>query len=130
MKKVLLLSLMLALLLPLLGYTQGARTVSGQVTDQESGQPLPGVAVIVQGTTVGTTTGASGEYTLNVPANANTLVFRFLGYAEVVREIGNATTINVAMGLDSEQLQEVVVTAIGREEEERTLGYATQQVGS
>ncbi|SFG43982.1 SusC/RagA family TonB-linked outer membrane protein [Pontibacter chinhatensis] len=130
MKKVLLLSLMLALLLPLLGYTQGARTVSGQVTDQESGQPLPGVAVIVQGTTVGTTTGASGEFTLNVPENANTLVFRFLGYAEVVREIGNATTINVAMGLDSEQLQEVVVTALGREEEERTLGYATQQVGS
>ncbi|PTX12289.1 TonB-linked SusC/RagA family outer membrane protein [Pontibacter mucosus] len=130
MKKVLLLSLMLALLLPLLGYTQGARTVSGQVTDQESGQPLPGVAVIVQGTTVGTTTGAGGEYTLNVPANANTLVFRFLGYAQVVREIGNATTINVAMGLDSEQLQEVVVTALGREEEERTLGYATQQVGS
>ncbi|WP_266202898.1 SusC/RagA family TonB-linked outer membrane protein [Pontibacter kalidii] len=130
MKKVLLLSLMLVLLLPLSGYSQGARTVSGQVTDQESGQALPGVAVIVQGTTVGTTTGANGEYSLNVPADATTLVFRFLGYSQVERQIGNASTINVAMGLDSEQLQEVVVTALGREEEERTLGYATQQVGS
>ncbi|ARS36385.1 SusC/RagA family TonB-linked outer membrane protein [Pontibacter actiniarum] len=128
MKRVLLLNLMLAVLLPLLGFSQGARTVTGTVTDEATGQPLPGVAVLVKGSTIGVTTGAEGVYSINVPEGSNTLVFRFLGYANVERQIGNAATINVAMGIDAEQLQEVVVTALGRKEEERTLGYATQQI--
>lgn len=128
MKKSLLLSLILVLLLPLSGYSQQARTVSGTVTDQESGQPLPGVAVIVKGTTVGATTGGTGEYTLNVPANGEVLVFRYIGYAEVERSIGNATTINVTMSPDTRQLGEVVVTAFGIEREEKALSYSVQQL--
>ncbi|WP_242922818.1 SusC/RagA family TonB-linked outer membrane protein [Pontibacter liquoris] len=129
MKKLLLLGFILLLGLQLQAMAQG-NAVSGTVTDQASGQPLPGVAVIVKGTTVGTTTGANGEYTISVPAGSNTLEFRFIGYTTVERNIDNATTIDVALGVNAEQLQEVVVTALGRQEEERTLGYATQQVGS
>ncbi len=57
-----------------------SRTISGTVTDQSTGQGLPGVSVIVKGTTVGTATEANGSYTLNVPADANTLLFRYIGY--------------------------------------------------
>ena len=129
MKKLLLVSFVLMLVCMQQAWSQD-RTVTGTVTDQATGQALPGVAVIVRGTTIGTTTGVNGEYSISVPANANTLEFRFIGYATVTRDIGNAATIDVAMGVDAKQLQEVVVTALGRQEEERTLGYATQQVGS
>ncbi|WP_299756670.1 SusC/RagA family TonB-linked outer membrane protein [uncultured Pontibacter sp.] len=128
MKKVLLLSLMLALLLPLLGYSQQARTITGRVTDQETGQALPGVAVIVKGTTVGATTGANGEYSVSVPATGEVLVFRYIGYTEVERKIGNASTIDVSLGLDTKQLGEVVVTAFGIEREEKALSYSVQQL--
>ncbi|WP_299825076.1 SusC/RagA family TonB-linked outer membrane protein [uncultured Pontibacter sp.] len=129
MKKLLLVSFALLFVCMQQAWAQG-RTITGTVTDQATGDGLPGVAVIVRGTTTGTTTGATGEYSITVPETANTLEFRFIGYATVTREIGNATTINVALGVDAKQLQEVVVTALGREQEERTLGYATQQVGS
>ncbi len=104
-------------------------TVTGTVTDQATGQPLPGVAVLVKGTTVGTTTGADGSYTINVPATGTALEFRFIGYTTVTRPIGNATTINVAMGVDTKQLSEVVVTAFGIEREEKALSYSVQQLG-
>lgn len=128
MKKVLLLSLILAFLIPVLGYTQGARTVTGKVTDQATGQSLPGVAVLVKGTTVGTTTDAQGNYSINVPANQNTLVYRYIGYTDVERSIGNATSINVSMGVDTKELSEVVVTAFGIEREEKALSYSVQQI--
>ncbi len=105
-----------------------SRTVTGTVTDQSTGQPLPGVAVIVKGTTVGTTTGIEGNYTINVPEGNNTLEFRFIGYTNVERAIGNASTIDVALSTDTEQLSEVVITALGVEREERSLGYAASTV--
>ncbi|MBF8961879.1 TonB-dependent receptor [Pontibacter sp. FD36] len=92
------------------------RTVTGTVTDQSTGQGLPGVAVLVKGTSSGTATGADGTYSISVPADGNTLVFRFLGYRTVERPIGTAATINVALEIDQRQLDEVVV-----------VGYGTQQ---
>lgn len=108
-------------------FAQG-RTVSGRVTDQATGQVLPGVAVIVQGTTVGTSTGVDGAYTINVPAGSNTLQFRYIGYQTLTRNIGDATTINVALSADARQLEEVVVTAFGIEKEEKALSYSVQQL--
>ncbi|CAM3494125.1 TonB-dependent receptor [Pontibacter korlensis] len=93
-----------------------SRTVTGSVTDQGTSQGLPGVAVIVKGTTVGTTTGADGSYSINVPEGGNTLVFRFIGYQTLEKAIGNSSTVNAAMATDQKLLDEVVV-----------VGYGTQQ---
>lgn len=123
----LLLSFILVFALLQQGMAQ-TRTVTGTVTDQETGTGLPGVAVLVQGTSVGTTTGATGEYSINVPEGSNTLTFRYIGYANVTRTIDNATVIDVVMSVDTRQLGEVVVTAFGIEREERALSYSVQQV--
>ncbi|WP_246000773.1 SusC/RagA family TonB-linked outer membrane protein [Pontibacter diazotrophicus] len=128
MKKALMLCFFLVSVLQQQAMAQN-RTVTGTVTDAATGQGLPGVAVIVQGTTVGTTTGVEGEYSINVPADNNTLVYRFIGYNTVRRQIDNASSIDVALGTNSEQLQEVVVTALGIERTKNELPYAAQTVG-
>ncbi len=106
------------------------RAITGRVTDASTNQPLPGVAVLVKGTTTGTATGADGSYSLNVPENATTLVFRFIGYTTTERAIGNATTVNVSLPLDNKQLSEVVVTALGYQREKETLPYSVGAVNS
>ncbi|TPE45235.1 SusC/RagA family TonB-linked outer membrane protein [Pontibacter mangrovi] len=127
MKKVLFLSLLLVSVLLHQAMAQ-VRTITGRVMDATTNQPLPGVAVIVKGTTVGSTTGAEGEYSINVPEGGNTLVFRFIGYQTVERAIGNENTIDVTLATDTEQLEEVVVTALGIERTRNELAYSAQEV--
>jgi TonB-linked SusC/RagA family outer membrane protein len=112
MRKLLLLSFALVLTLLQQAYAQ-SRTVSGTVTDQSTSQGLPGVAVIVKGTTTGTTTGADGTYSINVPEGSNTLMFRFIGYQTLEKAIDNASTINAALTTDQKLLDEVVVVGYG-----------------
>ncbi|MBC5993187.1 SusC/RagA family TonB-linked outer membrane protein [Pontibacter cellulosilyticus] len=130
MKRGLLLTFLLAILLSIEGFSQTTQTIKGRVTDAETGQALPGVAVLVKGTTTGTTTGANGEYALEVPIPVNTKVlqFRFIGYGVVERAIGSTTTIDAQLSVDTKQLSEVVVTAFGIEKEEKALSYSVQQV--
>lgn len=104
-----------------------SRSVSGRVTDA-SGSAMPGVSVVIDQTNRGTVTGANGEYTLEVPVGSETLVFSFIGYTTQRINIGNQTTINVTMEEDVTQLQEVVVTAFGVEQQRRSLGYSVQTV--
>ncbi|MCP2044721.1 SusC/RagA family TonB-linked outer membrane protein [Pontibacter sp. HSC-36F09] len=104
------------------------RAVSGRVTEASTGNGLPGVSVAVKGTTIGIATDAQGNYQLRVPEANATLVFRFLGYTTQEVAVGNQSTINVSLQTDARQLDEVVVTALGIERSERSLGYATQQV--
>lgn len=87
-----------------------AHTVSGTVTDEADGTPLPGVNIVVKGTTVGTTTGVDGRYELTAPSPNDTLVFSFIGYA--TREIGidGRSTIDVEMSVVILQGEELVVT--------------------
>ncbi|MGC9342577.1 MAG: SusC/RagA family TonB-linked outer membrane protein [Bacteroidales bacterium] len=88
------------------------QTVSGKVTDS-SGSPLPGVTVVVKGTTQGTVTNADGEYSLsNIPEDA-TLVFSFVGMRTQEIEIGNQSTIDVAMEIDAIGIEEVVAVGYG-----------------
>jgi TonB-linked SusC/RagA family outer membrane protein len=128
MKKVLMLCLLLVSALIHEAMAQ-VRAITGTVTDATTNQPLPGVTVLVKGTTVGTATGADGTYTVNVPEGSNTLVFRFVGYATIERPIGNASSVNVSMGTDTRQLGEVMVTALGIERTRNELPYAAQSVG-
>ena len=100
--------------------------VRGKVVDQ-NGQGLPGVSVIVQGTTSGTTTDTDGIYRLTVSGGA-TLVFSFVGFESQEIPVSNRSVIDVSMKEDVESLDEVVVTALGIEKDQRTLGYATAKV--
>ncbi|MCC9165226.1 SusC/RagA family TonB-linked outer membrane protein [Pontibacter harenae] len=106
------------------------RTISGKVVDAASGEPIPGVLVLAEGTTTAVSTGVEGNYSINVPEGATSLAFRFIGYQEVTRPIGTNTTINVSMPVDSKQLDEVVVTALGYQREKETLPYSVGVVDS
>lgn len=101
--------------------------VSGTVTDQ-NGAPMPGVSIVVKGTTNGTTTDTNGKYQLSVVSADDVLVFSFIGYATQEVVVGNRGTVDVTLTEDATQLNEVVVTALGVPRETKTLVYATQSV--
>ena len=104
------------------------RVVTGTVTAQEDGLPLPGVSVRVQGTTLGTVTGADGKFSMNVPAANNTLSFSFIGYVTQNIPIPASNTINVSLTPDAQTLGEVVVTAFGITRSRNQVPYAAQTV--
>ncbi|MDO5609048.1 MAG: SusC/RagA family TonB-linked outer membrane protein, partial [Capnocytophaga sp.] len=101
-------------------------SVSGTVTD-ESGSPLPGVTVMVKNTSRGTSTDFDGKYDINA-SRGEVLVFSYVGYATAERSVGTSQTINVVLQEDTQQLGEVVVTALGIRREKKSLGYALQEV--
>ena len=126
MKKFLLLCFSLAFVLN--AWAQ-ERVVSGKVTAAEDGTTLPGVNVVLKGTTTGTVTDVDGNYRLGVPASGGTLVFSFIGLQTQEVAIGERSIIDVQMGMDVQQLTEVVVTAVGIERERKALGYAVSELG-
>ena len=103
------------------------RKVSGTVTDTD-GAPVPGVAVLIKGTTMGAYTDDAGKYTVDVPDNATTLVFTFVGKKTIEELLEGRNTINVSMAPNALELDEVVVTALGIKREERSLGYSVQEI--
>jgi TonB-linked SusC/RagA family outer membrane protein len=96
-------------------FAQG-RTVSGRVTATDDGSALPGVNVLVKGTTSGAVTDGNGSYTISVPTDNATLVFSFIGYTAQEVAVGSRNTVNIALAPDVKALEEVVVT-----------GYQTQR---
>lgn len=102
-------------------------TVNGCVKDSE-GAPLPGATVYVPGTSTGTVTDAAGNFSIQVKANTD-LEVSFLGFESQIIKVGaTAPAFQEVMLSDSEQLKEVVVTALGVAREKKTLGYAIQDV--
>ncbi|MCB8964481.1 MAG: TonB-dependent receptor [Bacteroidales bacterium] len=88
--------------------------ITGTITGSEDGMPLPGVSVVVKGTTIGAASDANGKYDLSgVPADAQTLVVSYLGYVTQEIGIGGRSEINVVMVSDSKQIDEVIVVAYG-----------------
>jgi TonB-linked SusC/RagA family outer membrane protein len=106
------------------------RTVSGRVIDKTTNEGLPGVSVIVKGTTTGTATNAEGQYSLSVPGDATTLQFKYLGYVTTERPISSSNTVDAGLDVDNKELTEVIVTALGVPREKRALGYAVAEVKS
>lgn len=89
-----------------------AVAISGLVT-AENGEALPGVSILLKGTSTGTVTDAQGKYQLSIPDGNGTLIFSFIGYVTQEVAVGNRTTINVKLATDTKSLDEVVVVGYG-----------------
>jgi TonB-linked SusC/RagA family outer membrane protein len=97
------------------------KTIQGKITDSGNSS-LPGVSVVVKGTTIGTVTDVDGVYTLAVPADATTLMYSYIGMATQEITIGDQTTINVVLQEDVVGLDEVVVVGYGTRLKEEITG--------
>ncbi|MGF1637616.1 MAG: SusC/RagA family TonB-linked outer membrane protein [Cyclobacteriaceae bacterium] len=126
MMRILLLGLLLMAVI--LSVQAQDRSISGIVTSQEDNTPMPGVNVIVKDTGLGTVTDVNGQYQISVPPFENILVFTFIGYLTEEIKIDNQSTIDLYMRTDTQQLDEIVVTAIGIEREKRALGYSVETI--
>ncbi len=128
MRKILLLCFTLLFAVGISNSWAQERTVSGKVTSIENGDPLPGVNVVLKGTTAGTVTDIDGNYRVSVPSDGGILVFSFIGLASEEITIGSRSVIDLQMSPDVQQLSEVVVTAIGIEQDSRRLGYSVEKL--
>jgi TonB-linked SusC/RagA family outer membrane protein len=101
--------------------------VSGTITDSD-GNALPGVSVVVKGTTTGTNSDMNGGYTITVPSSSSILQFSFVGMTTTEETVNGRAAINVTLKSEAVGLQEVVVTSLGIKRDKKTLTYASQQV--
>ena len=104
------------------------RQVSGKVTSAESGAPLGGVSVSLEGATTATQTDVSGNFSISTPENA-TLNFSYIGFETQRVPVAGKTTINVQLVSEDNALEEVVVTAMGIKRSEKSLGYSATTIG-
>lgn len=104
-------------------------TIKGVVKDAD-GESMPGVNVLLKGTTTGVVTGADGEYTITVPNENAVLVYSFIGYQSQELVVGINRNIDVSLDESSTALDEVVVTALGIKRDAKALGYAVSKVGN
>ncbi|MFO7256375.1 MAG: TonB-dependent receptor [Bacteroidota bacterium] len=116
-------------LLPIVLQAQ-QRTISGTVTSQEDGSPLPGVNVLLQGTSLGSITDVNGRYSIAIPQQGGVLVFSFVGFITQAREIGPGDVLDVQLEVDARQLEEVVITGYGDPQDKRKYTGSVAQVGS
>lgn len=102
--------------------------VSGKVISTKDQIGIPGVNVLIKGTSIGVVTDIDGNYSIDVPSENSVLVFSSVGFAKKEVEVGNQTTLNVELAPDVKQLSEIVVTAVGIEANKSELGYSIQNV--
>jgi TonB-dependent starch-binding outer membrane protein SusC len=105
------------------------RTVTGKVTSAEDGSDLPGVNVVVKGTTNGTVTDSNGKFSLSVESG-NTLVFSFIGLKTEEASVGERAILDIQLASDITQLSEIVVTGTGVATEKRKLAIAVESVSA
>lgn len=118
---------MLLLMLISLSVWSQERTLQGNVTSEEDGEPLIGATVRVKGTTTGAITDANGHYSIRI-TDGVTLLFNYVGFGEKQITVQGQSTLDVALS-PGNRLDEIVVTALGISREKKALGYAVQQVG-
>lgn len=104
--------------------------ITGTVTTSEDGGTIPGVSVVVKGTTIGVTSDFDGKYTISVPEGSDALEFSYVGMKKQAVDISGRSVVNVVMEPDLLNLEEVVVTAIGIKRSAKALGYGVQHVDS
>jgi TonB-linked SusC/RagA family outer membrane protein len=120
MKKILMLFVLIAT--GVMAFGQQVQYVRGTITSSEDGLGVPGVAVSVKGTTIGTLTDADGKYSLNVPENANALVFTYVGMRKVETAIAGRNVIDVVMDPDLQFMDEIVVVGYGTQKKSDVTG--------
>jgi TonB-linked SusC/RagA family outer membrane protein len=101
------------------------QTIKGTITD-EKGEKLPGVSIVIKGTTRGTTTNSNGEYSISVLDDKAVLVFSFIGYESQEVLIGNKANINLTLKVDNKALEEVVVIGYGTQKRVNVIGSVSQ----
>ncbi|MBT28567.1 MAG: SusC/RagA family TonB-linked outer membrane protein [Thalassobius sp.] len=104
------------------------RTITGTVFSEEDKSPLPGVSILLKGTSQGTVTDVDGIYRISVPSGATTLVMSYVGYETAEVEIGNNSVIDYTLKSSNQVLSEVIVTAVGIERSKKALGYAVTEI--
>lgn len=102
--------------------------ITGRVTSTADGLGLPGVNVLIKGTQTGAITDQSGAYKIVVPGQDAVLVFSYIGYETVERLVGNQRVIDVTLSESTQELDEVVVTALGITRQEKSLGFSVGKV--
>lgn len=106
------------------------RTITGKITSKDDGLGIAGVNILIKGTQRGTSSNASGNYSIDVSDPNAVLVFSFVGYTKTEEPVGNRSVINVALTADATSLQEVVVTALGISREKKSLAYSVSEIKS
>ncbi len=109
-------------------YAMAQRTLSGKIVSGEDQSPLPGVNIVVKGTTNGTISDASGMYSLTINSDNDVVVFSFVGYLTQEVSIAGRSSLDITLATDAKELSEVVVTALGIEKDVVKLGYSQQKV--
>ena len=123
-----LLKLMFVFCLVSMQSMQAQTTVTGTVTDSNSGVPLAGANIIEKGTSNGVSTDFDGNYSISVSDASAILVVSYIGYTNQEITINSQSVINVALVEDASQLDEIVVTALGISREKKSLGYSVTQI--
>ncbi len=108
---------------------QQQKTVTGTVTDEDD-EPMPGVAVLVKGTTQGTVTNMDGTYALSNISNNTILVFSFIGMATKEVPVGDQATIDVQLATETVGVDEIVVTGVASGTPKKKIGFAMEKIGS
>ena len=108
--------------------SQQTISVKGNVRDQ-SGEPMAGVNVIVEGTTIGTMTDSNGNFTLNVPSTSIKIKFSYIGYEDQIVLIKNNRNLNITLNENSEMLDEVQIIGYGTQKKVNLTG-AVQSISS
>ncbi|WP_149242330.1 SusC/RagA family TonB-linked outer membrane protein [Dyadobacter sp. 32] len=112
------------LIIPMLNFAQGQ--IKGVVKD-DKGAGLPGVNILLKASTNGTITDTEGKYSINAPSDG-TLVFSFIGYAPQEVKIDGRSQIDISLKEDAQNLNEVIIGALGMKLEEKALGYSVQKI--
>ncbi|WP_052670968.1 SusC/RagA family TonB-linked outer membrane protein [Draconibacterium sediminis] len=107
---------------------QTQKTLTGEVTDN-NGEPLPGVTVVVKGTTIGTVTNFDGKFSVDVPDDAEILVFSFVGFKPQEYTIAGQNVFNITLEEETVGLDEVVVVGYGTQKKESVVGSISQIKG-
>lgn len=123
----LLLTLICGLILQISFAQAQDHVVTGTVLDA-NGHNIPGVSVLLKGTSTGTSSDANGAFSISVKNGNSFLVFRSVGFQTQEVSIGSQSNLSVTLKEETRQLEEIVVTALGISKEARTIGYSTQEV--